>query len=63
MIFSTFSRCQVSSRSALPHHSACSSKVDFIIVRRPVMMLSSTLIPSNSAMFWKVRASPSRATS
>ena len=29
---------------------------------RPVMMLSSTLMPLNSARFWKVRAMPISAT-
>ena len=33
-------------------------EVDFIFRLRPVMMLSSTLMPLNSAMFWKVRAMP-----
>ena len=31
-------------------------------VSRPVITLSSTLMPSKSAMFWKVRATPWRAT-
>jgi hypothetical protein len=30
---------------------------------RPVMMLSITLMPLNSARFWKVRATPISATS
>jgi len=29
---------------------------------RPVMRLSITLMPLNSARFWKVRATPSSAT-
>ena len=62
MIFSTFSRCPVSSLSARPHHIAWLKRPDFIKVRRPVMMLSRTLMPSKSAMFWKVRAMPRRAT-
>ena len=33
------------------------------MVLRPVMMLSSVLIPLNRAMFWKVRAIPCRADS
>ena len=55
-------RFSISSRCAGPHHSAWLTRPLFIIVRRPVMMLSSTVIPSNSAMFWKVRAIPRRAT-
>ena len=31
---------------------------DFMWFSRPVMMLSRTLMPSNSAMFWNVRAIP-----
>ena len=35
-------------------------EVAFILRLRPVMMLSSTVMPLNSAMFWKVRAMPCR---
>ena len=62
MIFSTFSRCASSSFEAPPHHIAWLRSPDFIKVSRPVMILSSTDIPSKSAMFWKVRAMPIRAT-
>ena len=34
----------------------------FIFMLRPVMMLSITLMPLNSARFWKVRATPISAT-
>ena len=34
----------------------------FIFRLRPVMMLSSTLMPLNSARFWNVRATPISAT-
>ena len=33
----------------------------FMCTWRPSMMLSSTVMPANSAMFWKVRAIPSAA--
>ena len=42
--------------------SACSSRLLFMRRLRPVMMLSSTLMPLNSARFWKVRAMPICAT-
>ena len=42
-----------------PRWSASSRKLPRISVLRPVMMLSSTLMPLNSAMFWNVRAMPS----
>ncbi len=44
-----------------PTWIASSRKLPRIRVLRPVMMLSSTLMPLNSAMFWNVRAIPSRA--
>ena len=62
MIFSTNRRCSVSSRSAGPQRSACQKRLLFIFRLRPVMMLSSTLMPLNSARFWKVRAMPISAT-
>ena len=40
---------------------ACSANDAFILRLRPVMMLSSTLMPLNSAMFWNVRAIPCSA--
>ena len=43
---------------ARPEEQACSMKVAFILVMRPVITLSSTVMPLNSAMFWKVRAMP-----
>ena len=36
--------------------SACSSRLLLILRLRPVAMLSITLMPLNSARFWKVRA-------
>ncbi|OPZ57426.1 MAG: hypothetical protein BWY87_01636 [Deltaproteobacteria bacterium ADurb.Bin510] len=62
MMCSTFSRCAISSRSAGPQRSACSSRLLLIFRLRPVMMLSITLMPLNSARFWKVRATPISAT-
>ena len=47
-------------RAAADAQIACSRKLAFIFRLRPVMMLSSTLMPLNSAMFWKVRAMPHR---
>jgi hypothetical protein len=46
-----------------PIQIACSMNVDFILRLRPVMMLSRTLMPLNSAMFWNVRAMPCSAAS
>ena len=63
MIFSTCSRLAISSRWVRPQYSACWMKLERIFRLRPVMMLSSTLMPLNSAMFWKVRAMPWRAAS
>ena len=62
MMCSTNSRCRISSRSAGPMRSACSSRLLLMRRLRPVMMLSSTLMPLNSARFWKVRATPISAT-
>ena len=62
MMPSTYSRWRVSSRSAGPMRSACKSKLLLIFRLRPVMMLSITLMPLNSARFWKVRATPISAT-
>ena len=46
-----------------PIHRACSMKLALIFRFRPVMMLSSTVMPVNSTMFWKVRAIPCSAAS
>src|SRR5204862_154647 len=62
MMRSTTSRCAISSRSAAPNRIACCSRPAFIFRLRPVMMLSSTLIPLKSARFWNVRAMPISAT-
>ena len=61
MISSTARRCSSSSRRAGPSHSACCRKLQRILRLRPVMMLSRTVMPLKSAMFWKVRAMPSAA--
>ncbi|MCY1223531.1 hypothetical protein D9M72_356600 [compost metagenome] len=58
---STFWRWRISSLRAGPHHSAWAKSPVRNCVLRPVMMLSSTVMPLNSAMFWKVRAMPWRA--
>ena len=47
-------------RSAGPSQS-CQKKPRRILSARPVMMLSSVVMPLNSATFWKVRAMPLRA--
>ena len=49
-------------RSAAPQRSACWNRLVFMRRLRPVMMLSITLMPLNSARFWKVRAMPISAT-
>ena len=63
MIRSTASRCASSCRRAGPHQSASSRKLPCILSKRPVMMLSSTVMPLKSATFWNVLATPSAATS
>src|SRR5262249_55814001 len=63
MTASTFSRCSSSSRLARPRYRACSRTLHFILRLRPVIRLSRTLMPRNSAMFWKVRAIPCLAAS
>ena len=62
MMRSTTRRCSVSSRSAAPKRIACWKILVFIFRLRPVMMLSSTLMPLKSARFWNVRATPISAT-
>src|SRR3989344_3911323 len=62
MMCSTYSRWRISSRSAGPMRSACISRLLLILRLRPVMMLSITLMPLNSARFWNVRATPISAT-
>ncbi len=58
MTRSTNARCSISSRCAGPQYSACQRKFRFIFSTRPVIRLSSVDMPRNSAMFWKVRATP-----
>src|SRR3990172_3808292 len=60
---STLRRCSSSSRFAGPIQIACWRKLVRIFRLRPVMMLSRTVMPLNSAMFWKVRAMPIAAAS
>ena len=62
MMRSTKARCAPSSRSAAPQRIACWKMLVFIFRLRPLMMLSSTLMPLKSARFWKVRAMPISAT-
>ena len=63
MISSTRWRCSISSLSAGPTRSSCQRKPRCIFSVRPAMMLSSAVMPLNSATFWKVRAMPPRAAS
>ena len=44
--------------SAGPKRSICQKKPRRILSVRPVMMLSSVVMPLNRATFWKVRAMP-----
>ena len=60
MISSQTLRCSISSASAGPWRSACQKRPRYIFRLRPVMMLSSVVMPLNSATFWKVRAMPWR---
>ena len=61
MTSSTLMRWAISSAARPPPVQACCRKLHFILRLRPVMMLSSTVMPLNSAMFWKVRAMPCSA--
>ena len=63
MMSSTTLRCSTSSFIAGPWRSSCQKKPRRIFSARPVMMLSSVVMPLNSATFWKVRAMPPRAAS
>ena len=63
MISSTRRRCSTSSAIAGPKRSICQNKPRFIFSVRPAMMLSSAVMPRNSATFWKVRAMPPLAAS
>ena len=63
MISSTRARCSISSRRAGPVAQRCQKKFLCILSERPAMMLSSVVMPLNSAMFWKVRAMPPSAAS
>ncbi len=62
MMSSTRRRWATSSFWAMPQYTKDESTPDFIRTWRPSIRLSSTVIPRKSAMFWKVRATPSSAT-
>ncbi len=61
MISSARRRCTSSSFRKRPNARACRRNGVFIRTPRPAMMLSSTVMPRKSAMFWNVRATPFRA--
>ena len=63
MIPSQKRRCSISSASAGPWRRACQKRLRFMRRLRPVMMLSSVVMPLNSATFWNVRAMPWTAAS
>src|SRR5262247_1103293 len=63
MISSTRRRCSISSASAGPNRNSCQKNPRRIFSVRPAMMLSSAVMPLNSATFWKVRAMPPSAAS
>ncbi len=63
MISSTRRRCSISSASAGPSRNSCQKNPRRIFSVRPAMMLSSAVMPLNSATFWKVRAIPPWAAS
>ena len=59
MISSTTRRCAISSRPRQPAGTArCAARSGCMCTWRPSRMLSSTVMPLNSARFWKVRATP-----
>ena len=58
MISSTTLRCSISSSIAGPWRKSCQKKRARIFSVRPAMMLSSVVMPLNSATFWNVRAMP-----
>ncbi len=62
MMCSTNSRCADLLALGRARAQRLRSRSLFIFRLRPVMMLSSTLMPLNSARFWKVRATPISAT-
>ena len=62
MISSTTRRCLISSRFAPPQYRPQLSTPERMCVLRPSMMFCSTVMPRNSATFWKVRAMPRCAT-
>src|SRR6185369_11703442 len=59
---STLARERASAVRTPGVHSHCTAKPPCPKRCRPSMRLSSTVPPSNSSMFWKVRAMPSRTT-
>ena len=58
MMSSTRLRCSTSSVIAGPWRSNCQKKLLCMFSERPAMMLSSAVMPRNSATFWNVRAMP-----
>ena len=63
MMSSTRWRCSTSSVIAGPWRSSCQKKLLCMRSERPAMMLSSAVMPRNSATFWNVRAMPPIAAS
>ncbi|MNY10770.1 hypothetical protein D3C86_1437650 [compost metagenome] len=61
-IASARARASSRSRRARPRPTSCSMKLERAASTRPSTMLSRTLSPLKSARFWKVRATPSRAS-
>jgi hypothetical protein len=62
MMCSTNSRCADLLALGRPDAQACRNRLLLMRRLRPVMMLSITLMPLNSARFWNVRAMPIVAT-
>ena len=59
---STWARDCCSARRTAGVHNHCAAKLPWSNRCRPSSRLSSTLPPSNSSMFWKVRAMPACTT-
>jgi len=63
MMSSTRRRCSTSSAIAGPWRNSCQKKLRCMRSERPARMLSSAVMPRNSATFWNVRAMPPEAAS
>ena len=61
MTSSTLRRCRSPPAGRGPSRAPAREALARILRFLPVMMLSSTVIPLKSAMFWNVRAMPWRA--